>query len=229
MNNQVLFKISYGMYVIGAADKERLNGQIANTVFQLTSEPAVIAVVLNKKNLTYEIINKSRVFTINILANTAPMEFIGRFGFRSGREINKFEGVKYKKGISGVPIVLEHTVGYIELKVVGVTDVGTHSIFIAEVVEGEILNDGHPMTYAFYHDVKKGKSPPSAPTYIKEMPVKKENGMDKYRCTVCGYIYDPVVGDPDNGINPGTEFEKLPEDWVCPVCGVGKDLFEKEA
>ncbi|HDN85414.1 MAG TPA: rubredoxin [Candidatus Aerophobetes bacterium] len=84
------------------------------------------------------------------------------------------------------------------------------------------------MTYAYYHEVKRGTSPSSAPTYIKEEKKKEKGKMIKYKCTVCGYIYDPEKGDPDSGIKPGTPFEELPDDWVCPVCGASKDAFEKE-
>jgi len=84
------------------------------------------------------------------------------------------------------------------------------------------------MTYAYYHEIKGGKAPKSAPTYIKEKLEKGDGNMAKYRCTVCGYIYNPEKGDPDNGIKTGTPFEELPEDWVCPVCGASKEEFEKE-
>ncbi len=101
---------------------------------------------------------------------------------------------------------------------------GTHTIFIGEVVDAAVLTDEEPMTYAYYHLVKRGATPKAAPTYLKE-----EGGdrMDTYECTVCGYIYDPEKGDPDSGIAPGTPFEELPDDWVCPVCGAAKDQFEK--
>jgi rubredoxin len=87
------------------------------------------------------------------------------------------------------------------------------------------------MTYAYYHQVKKGKTPPKAATYIapdqqEAEPTTERKKMIKYRCTVCGYIYDPKAGDPDSGVKPGTAFADLPDDWVCPVCGVGKDQFE---
>jgi rubredoxin len=96
------------------------------------------------------------------------------------------------------------------------------------VVDADIIKDDEPMTYAYYREIKGGKSPKTAPTYIKE-ELKKEVGiMQKYKCTVCGYVYDPEKGDPDSGIKPGTPFEELPDNWVCPVCGADKSLFEKE-
>jgi len=104
-------------------------------------------------------------------------------------------------------------------------NVGTHTFFVGKVVDSDIIKKDEPMTYAYYHRVKGGKTPVKAPTYIKED--REVNGLDKYVCKICGYIYDPDKGDPDNGIAPGTMFENLPDDWVCPICGATKDQFEK--
>lgn len=224
MTLKILYKLSYGLYLVSSKRDDKFNGQIANTVFQTTSEPPTIAVSINKKNLTYEFIQRSKVFTVSILSKDTPMKFIGHFGFKSGREIDKFKDVNYKIGITGAPIVLENSLGYLEAEVTGEMDVGTHTLFIGKIVGAEIIKDGEPMTYAFYHQVKRGRAPKTAPTYIKEEAKK----MDRYRCTVCGYVYDPDKGDPESGIKPGTPFEELPDDWVCPVCGAGKDQFEKE-
>lgn len=233
MNLQALYKVGYGMYIVSTKNKEgKFNGQIANTVFQVTSEPPQIAVCINKNNLTAEYLKESKVFSVSILSKETPMQFIGQFGFKSGRDINKFENVNYKIEKTGVPIVLDNAVAYIEAEVVNEVDVGSHILFVGKVVNADILSDLETMTYEYYHLIKKGKSPKTAPTYIasekeKNLESKKgENNMKKYRCTICGYIYDPQKGDPENGIKPGTKFEDLPEDWVCPVCGVGKDQFE---
>jgi len=227
MNIKTLYKVSYGLYVVGSVKNEKYNGQIANTVFQITSEPPTIAVSINKSNLTHEFIKESKVFAVSILSKETPMRFIGHFGFKSGRDTDKFKDVKYKSGITGAPVVLEYTIAYLETEVTNMVDVGTHTIFIGKVVDAEILGTGEPMTYAYYHEVKKGKSPKTAPTYIKEENKKETKGVKKYRCKVCGYIYDPEKGDPDSGIVPGTPFDKLPDDWVCPICGAGKEEFEE--
>lgn len=229
MNQKALHKISYGLYVVSSKRNDKFNGQIANTVFQITSEPPTIAVSINKQNLTHGYIQESKVFTTSILSKETPMKFIGHFGFKSGRELDKFKDVNYKVGVTGAPVVLENIVGYLEAEVVDSLDAGTHTVFIGKVVDAEIIKDGEPMTYAYYHEIKKGTAPKTAPTYIKEENKKEESKMEKYECTVCGYVYDPEKGDPDSGIKPGTPFEELPDDWVCPVCGVGKDKFEKEA
>jgi len=227
MNLETLCKISYGMYIICSKMGEKFNGQIANTVCQITAEPPTIAVSINKQNLTHSYIQESKVFTVSILEQETPMKFIGLFGFRSGREIDKFKDVKYKNGITGVPIVLDYTLGYIEAELINSIDAGTHTIFIGKVIKAESLKTGEPMTYAYYRTVKSGKAPKTAPTYIKKEEKKEGKKMDKYECIVCGYIYNPEKGDPEGDIAPGTSFESLPDFWVCPVCGVGKDQFIK--
>ena len=227
MDLTTLYKISYGLYVVSSGKENKFNGQIANTVFQVTSKPPTIAVSINKENLTHQFIRESKVFTVSVLTEGTPLEFIGHFGFKSGRTIDKFKDVNYRVGKNNVPIVLDNTLAYLEAELIKETDAGTHTIFIGKVVEAEILNNEEPMTYAYYHKVKRGKAPKTAPTYIEEKP---EDGrkMDKYRCTVCGYVYEPEKGDPDGGIAPGTKFEDIPDDWVCPVCGAAKEAFEKQ-
>jgi flavin reductase (DIM6/NTAB) family NADH-FMN oxidoreductase RutF/rubredoxin len=229
MNMRAVQKMCYGVYIISSKKDDKINGQIANTVFQITSEPATIAISINKQNLTHEYIETSKVFTVSILSQEAPMTLIGQFGFKSGRDIDKFKDIKYKKGMSGAPIVLEQTIGFMECEVLSSTDVGTHTIFIGKVIDCDILSDVEPMTYAYYHQIKGGKSPKTAPTYIQEEPeVRKTASSMKYKCKICGYIYDPVKGDPDGGIGPGTSFEELPDTWTCPVCNAPKSEFEKE-
>ena len=226
MNTKALHKLGYGVYVIGSRKGDKVNGQIANTVFQITSEPPTIAVSINKNNLTHEFIKESKVFTASVLCQDTPLSFIGHFGFKSGRNINKLDGINYKIGETKAPVVIDNAVSYLEAKVIQEIDVGTHTIFIGEIVNADVISEKPCMTYDYYHQVKRGTTPKTAPSYIKE---KKEAmpKMAKYRCTVCGYIYDPEVGDPDGGIKPGTTFEELPDNWVCPVCGATKSEFEK--
>ena len=230
MNHKTLHKISYGLYIICSKKGKKINGQIANALFQVTAEPQTIAVSINKKNLTHDFIENSKAFTVSVLSENTPLQFIGTFGFKSGRDIDKFNDVKYKLGKTRIPIVLDNSLAYVEAKVIDKIDVGTHTIFIASVEDGEILTEDKPMTYEYYHKVKGGFSPKNAPTYVGEVDKEKKEmeKMDKYVCKVCGYVYDPKKGDPDNEIKPGTKFENLPDDWVCPVCGARKDQFEKE-
>ncbi len=226
MNPKALYALSYGLYVICSRKGNNINGQIANTVFQITSEPPTIAVSINKDNLTHEFIKASRCFTVSVLCQGTPLSFIGRFGFKSGRDIDKFEGVNYKTGVTKAPVVMDNAVAYLEAKVTQEMDVGTHTVFIGELVDADVVSNEECMTYAYYRQVKQGITPKAAPVYIAE---KKETfKMAKYRCTFCGYIYDPELGDPDGGVKPGISFEEIPDDWVCPVCGVAKSEFVKK-
>ncbi len=233
MNKGALQKCSYGVYVVSTQYDGKLNGQIANTACQITSDPPTISVSLNKDNLTHDLITKSRVFSISILSEDAPMQFIGRFGFKSGRDTEKFEGVNYKIGETSAPIILEYVASYMDCELINTMDVGTHTIFVGRIIDAEIVSESRPMTYEYYHQVKGGKSPKTAPTYVaadepEKKAEKQEKALDNYKCTVCGYVYVPAEGDPDAGIAPGTAFEDLPDSWVCPVCGAQKSEFEKE-
>ncbi|MGI5822597.1 MAG: flavin reductase [Dethiobacteria bacterium] len=226
MNLSVLHNISYGLYVVTAKDGGRLNGQIANTVFQISNDPPTIAISINKQNLTNTFIRNSGLFAISVLSQEAPLSLVGQFGFKSGRDVDKFVDVNYKTTAQGLPYLDEGALAYIEAKVVQEINVRTHTIFIGEITAAEILRKGNPMTYAFYHQVKKGTTPPAAPTYIKE-ETGNSSPATKYECSVCGYIYDPETGDPENNIPPGTAFADLPDDWVCPVCSEGKEVFKE--
>ena len=231
MNRSALHKISYGVYIVTSGQDGKFNGQIANSMFQVTSNPATIAISINKENYTHELIQLSRKFAISILAQEAPMTFIGLFGFKSGREVNKLQNTKTKTGVTGVPIVLDHAISYIEAELTSETDCGTHTIFVGRVVDADVLSKEEPLTYAYYNTVKGGKSPKNAPTYAKEETVAAAPATvsaARYVCSVCGYVYDPAKGDLDSGIAPGTRFEDIPDSWICPVCGAEKSKFEKE-
>lgn len=227
MDLKALYKISYGMYIVSSCKGDKSNAQIANTVFQISSEIPTIAVSINKSNLTHEYISHSSVFAVSVLKEETPLSFIGNFGFKSGRDIDKFKNIKCKKGITGIDIVFENAIAFIEAQVINSIDISTHTVFIGKVINAEVLSEEEPMTYSFYHRVKKGGTPRSAPTYIKERTDIGEKKMTKFVCKVCGYIYDPVKGDPESNVQPGTAFEDLPDNWVCPVCGAQKNQFEE--
>ncbi len=167
MDPNVLHNISYGMFIVSSNKGSLLNAQIANTVFQITSDPVTIAISINKKNLTHEYIETSSRLTISILEESAPLSFIGKFGFRSGRKEDKFKGVKFKKLDSGCPIILENTICYIEAAVINKFDCLTHTLFIGKMTSSEMLKQGKPLTYDYYHQVKHGTTPAAAPTFIK--------------------------------------------------------------
>ncbi len=232
---RALFTVTYGLYIVGARHRGKATGLIANTVCQVTSQPPRVSVCLHKENLTNEYIMKSGYFSVTVLDESTPLKFIGIFGFNSGRKIDKLSKVCFRPGSSGCPIVTENALAVFEAKVVNTVDVGTHTIFIGDVVSAEVVKPGRPLTYAYYRENLKGKTPKYAPTYMPAVAAgekgapEKGGAMKKYICEVCGYVYDPSEGDPDNGVPPGTPFEKLPDGWVCPVCGAGKDQFSPES
>ncbi len=228
MDIKAFFKLSYGLYVIGSKSGDKLNGYIANTAFQVTADPPQIAISCHKDNLSSKLINESKAFSISVLDQKADVGVIGNFGYNSGKEINKFEKVNYKTGKTGAPVLLDSTIAWFECEVVDSFDVGTHILFIGKVVDSELLDESkEPLTYDYYHKEMKGKAPKNAPTYIKEDDKKDDSGTSgaKYECEVCGYVYDPAEGDESQGIPPGTPFEDLPDDWVCPVCAAAKSDF----
>lgn len=242
MDIKALYDISYGLYVVSVKNGEKTNGQIANTVFQLTSEPQKVGVCINKMNFTHECIRESKRFGVSILAEDTPMEIIGLFGFRSGRDTDKFAGIKTISAQGGSPILADYCIGYLECELIREVDVGSHTLFIGVLSDAMVIKKANPMTYAYYHEVKRGTAPKTAPTYRepesnqptvgdgKQSGMKGgvQGGLIRYRCTICGYIYDPASGDAENGIEPGTPFEDLPPDWVCPICSASKDSFIEE-
>ena len=175
MDTKSLQLINYGLYIICSKRGDKINGQVADTVTQVCSQPPTITVGINKGNLTHEFIHDSKVFTVSILSEDTPLSFIGNFGFKSGRDIDKFEGVDYKLGKTKAPIVLSHALAYIEAEVVNEIDVGTHTIFVGEIVDAEVIKDDKPMTYAYYHQVKRGVTPKAAPSYIEKNRIIHQN------------------------------------------------------
>lgn len=161
--NEGLSYITYGLYIVTTAHNGQQNGMIVNTVFQVTAQPARVAISVNKQCLTHELISQSGVFAAMPLDQTATLPFIGTFGFRTGRTFDKFAKVPYSLGVLGCPIVKEHTLSYMEVSVEQTVDVGTHTLFIGQVKDVGILNSGaKAMTYDYYHHVIKGKTPAGA-------------------------------------------------------------------
>lgn len=160
--------ISYGMYVVSSFRAGRLNGQIANAVFQVTAEPPLMAASLNCQNLTNEFIQSSRKFSVSVLSEEAPLTMIGTFGFKCGRQVDKFSGVRHQTCASGNPKLLDYSLAHFDLEVVQSVELGTHTLFIGKVVEAEVLAEGRPMTYEYYHKIKGGKTQQNAPTFINK-------------------------------------------------------------
>ncbi|MGM0472305.1 MAG: rubredoxin [Bacillota bacterium] len=226
MNLKVLHNLTYGLYIVSTKSGDKINGLAANTAVQTSADPATISVCINRDCYTNELIKESGVISISILAKEAPLQLIGNFGFQCGRNNDKFADVDYKLGETGAPIVTEDTVGAIEGEVIETIEIETHTVFFCKIVNTEQLSDQEPMSYSYYHKVKKGQTPKSAPSYVEDDETDNDT-TGEYICDVCGYVYNPEEGDPDNGIEPGTAFEDLPDDWKCPICGVGKDQFSE--
>jgi flavin reductase (DIM6/NTAB) family NADH-FMN oxidoreductase RutF/rubredoxin len=233
MDIQSFFKVTYGLYIVSSSDGDKLNGHISNTVFQVTADPVRFSVATSKDNLSTEYIRKSKAFSISILQQDCDLEFLGPWGFQSGKEVDKFAGANFKTGRSGAPIVLDKSIAYIDCVVEEEIDIGTHIMFIGRALDAEVLdNQSPPLTYQYYRDVIKGLSPKNAPTYtdkskMAELEIKEESELKKFQCIVCGYIYKPADGDSAKSIPAGTSFEDLPDDWTCPICGVGKEEFKE--
>ena len=161
--NQGLQYITYGLYIVTTSDGEKKNGMIVNTVFQVTAQPPKVAISVNKQSLTHEILQRSGCFAAMPLSQQATLPFIGVFGFRSGRTFDKFSKVPFMTEKTGCPIVTQHALSYLEARVQQTVDVGTHTLFIGEVIHAGVLNPTEkPLTYEYYHHVIKGKVPPGA-------------------------------------------------------------------
>ena len=211
MNKNVFHKLSYGVYIVSTLDNGRPTGCTANSAMQITSSPATIAVSINHDNYTNQCISQSGKFAISILAEESDPSIIGTFGFRSGKDIDKFEKVKYS--VEDYMPVVSDSCGYIVCDVIDKMETATHTVFLGEVKGAELFGNKDAMTYAYYHKVVKGKSPKNAPTYIPDEEEKKEDGKGRrFQCEVCGYIY---------------EGDELPADYECPVCGMGADKFKE--
>ncbi|MBT3392843.1 MAG: flavin reductase family protein [Elusimicrobiaceae bacterium] len=155
---KALNSICYGLYVIGSHNtKGKINAQLANTVFQVTNNPAKLAVAIHKENLTYEFIKASKVFSVCSLRKGTSMVFVGNFGFRTGRDFDKFAKVKHKIGKTGSPLILENTLACFEVDVEKEIDLGEHVLFIGKPCSCENILDGEPLTYDYYQCVLKGK------------------------------------------------------------------------
>ena len=196
MNNRILQSLSYGLYAVGVKGEKYPTACIVNTVFQITSSPMMVAISINHANYTNECIKKQGEFTVSVLSENTSGAIIGAFGFNSGRESNKLQNVRHKILREGAPVVQEDICCWFLCKVRDSIETTTHTIFIGELTAGSEKITGTPMTYKFYHDVIKGKSPKYAPTYVPD----NEPAGDVYTCKICKYEYD-------NSLIP---FEELP-------------------
>ncbi len=236
MDIKAFDKITYGVYIVSAGKGHDINAFVATAVFQVTDAPCRIAVACNKMNYSGALIEKHRNFSVSVMKRRYKAATMGNFGFRSGKDYDKFVQSKPVFGsFTGAPIVTDDAIAWFECRLVNQLDVGSHLLYVGEVTDAAVLSDEEPLTYRYYRDIKKGIVPENAPHSAEGTPenssifihnILNQNKMKKYKCVVCGYIYDPAAGDPDSGIAPGTAFDDLPDDWTCPLCGVGKEDFE---
>lgn len=195
----VMFNISYGLYIL-TAKTEKLNGCVINVLSQVTSTPNRIIIAINKNNFTTEQILKTKKFNVSILNEETNFDLIKRFGFTSGKNINKFEDFSdYKIAENEIPFITQGTNSYISAEVLEVRDLGSHYEFLADVTKEVSLNDISSITYSYYQSNIKPKQANS-------------NKKVVYVCSVCGYVYE---GDP------------LPEDFICPICKHDAKYFIK--
>ncbi len=164
-----IFKVTYGLYIVTSFYDGKHNGFIANTFCQVNSEPATFEVIVSKNNYTHDMISKSNLFGVCALSQDTPFKIIGLFGFKSGRDLNKMEGLNVKISQSGISLPLDYSVALFVCKVFKTVDVNTHSIFIGDLIEAEILNNRPLLTYDYYRNVIKGKTSKNAPTYVKDI------------------------------------------------------------
>ncbi|WP_346663921.1 flavin reductase [uncultured Merdimonas sp.] len=215
MNKKVFRNLSYGVYVVSTLDEERPVGCTANSVMQITSDPATVAISMNHDNYTNACIAKTGTFAVSILSESSDPGLIGTFGFQSGKTANKFDGVSHSIR-DGMP-VLNDCCGYIVCRVIDKMETSSHTVFLGEVTDGDVLSPAPAMTYAYYHNVIKGKSPKNAPTYLPEEDTAQAAAPAKWVCSVCGYVYDGEI-----------PFEDLPDDYTCPVCRQPKSKFVRK-
>lgn len=213
MNKNAFRQLSYGVYVISTWDNGRATGCTANSAMQITSDPATIAISINHDNYTNKCIQETGKFAISILGENSDPGIIGVFGFKSGKDNNKFDEVE--STVKGYLPVVADACAYIVCDVIDKMETTSHTVFLGKVVDADVLKKDDAMTYAYYHNVIKGKSPKNAPTYIAEE--KPASAAASYVCGVCGYVYE---GE--------TPFEELPEDFTCPVCKQPKSVFVKK-
>jgi flavin reductase (DIM6/NTAB) family NADH-FMN oxidoreductase RutF len=206
MDKKAMYKLSYGLFVLTTSLPAKSNGCITNTAIQVTSEPNRIALAVNCANYTNELMKEAGVFNVSVISEEADFELFKRFGFQSGRDVDKFADFgadNYMTVANGIPVVTAGANAYFSLKVKQTVDLGSHTLFICEPTEMEVLSDTSSCTYEYYQNNIKPKPEKVGTTAA---------GQTVWRCRICGYEY---VG------------EELPDDFICPICKHPKEDFEK--
>ena len=204
MDNKVMYALSYGLFVLSARRGSKDNGCITNTAIQVTTDPNRIVIAVNKGNYTHDMVKETGRFTLSILSEEAKFDLFQRFGFQSGRDVDKFAGFEAHtaRDKDGICYVTQGTNAWLSCKVVSATDLGSHTLFLADVLDGGTLSSAPSATYAYYQAHIKPKPAASAPAASEKK---------RWVCTVCGYVY---------------EGDELPADYICPLCKHPASDFE---
>ena len=199
MNQAAMFQLSYGLFVLSAKNGEKDNGCIVNPVQQITTTPNRISIAVNKDNFTHDMIKDTGSFNVSILSEEVTFDIFKHFGFQSGRDVDKLKNFSdYERSSNGIFYLNKYANAFLSASVAETVDLGTHTMFIADVTDGEVLSQVPSVTYAYYHK------------HIKPQP--QETKKTGWRCKICGYIY---------------EGEELPADFICPICKHGASDFER--
>lgn len=204
MDKKAMYKLSYGLFILTAREGEKDNGCVINTAIQAASTPNQISVCVNKANFTHDMIMRTGAFTISVISQKAGFDLFKHFGFQSGKDVNKFADFKdCKRGENGIFYITQGTNAFISIKVAKAEDLGSHTMFVGEITDMEVLSDDTSATYEYYMNNIKPKP---------EAAGKTADGKTIWRCKICGYEY---VG------------EELPDDFICPICKHTAVDFEK--
>ncbi len=198
MSKEAMDKLTYGLFVLTAKEGEKDNGCIVNTVIQVTINPNCIAAVVDKKNYTHDMIMRTKEFNVSVLTEKSKFDTYKHWGFQSGADVDKTEQITFKRSKNGLIYLTEETNAFISAKVISSTDLRTHTLFLADVTDAEVLSSDESVTYSYYRK------------NIKTQP-KADGAKKGFVCTVCGYIY---------------EGDTLPEDFICPWCNHPAEDFE---
>lgn len=206
MDKKAFFKLSYGLYVVSSNCNSKDSACIANTFVQVTSDPARVCITLNKNNYTTKLIEDSCVYNVGVLLDDVDMDVIRRFGFQSGKDVDKFDGIDYEVDCQNVKQITKGIAASFSVKVISMSDVGTHIMFVGDVVDCKVLDESEVLTYANYHNKKNGTTPKNASSY------QEDTTKHGWKCSVCGFIL---------------EQDELSKDYICPVCKQPSSVFEK--
>ncbi|MDY3254070.1 MAG: flavin reductase [Lachnospiraceae bacterium] len=209
MDKKAMYKLSYGLFVLTAKEGDKDNGCIINTAIQAASTPNQISICVNKANYTHDMISRTGEFTVSVISQKASFDLFKHFGFQTGREVNKFaDFTSCERGANGIYYITQGTNAYISVKVTKTEDIGSHTMFIGEITDMEVLSEETSATYEYYMNNIK----PKPEEVGKTSDGQTSDGQTVWRCKICGYEY---VG------------EELPDDFICPLCKHPASDFEK--